>query len=109
MVATSGLRAASEMISSISGASWSLLSSSVQCWMSSTMARRMSPSVLAETDALGDGQQVEQVAFDDRRDDRFLVLEVVVDVADAHAGGFRDLRHAGAVEALAAGSIRWRR
>ena len=42
----------------------------------------------------------------DRADDRFLVLEVVIDVAGAHAGDLRDLRDAGAMKAVLAKALR---
>ena len=46
-----------------------------------------------------------QVLRHDRRDDGFLVVEIVIDVAGAHAGGLRDLRDAGAVEAVLAETL----
>jgi len=53
----------------------------------------------------GQRQDPRQILCHDRRDDGFLVVEVVVDVAGAHAGSLGDLRDARAVKSMAAEAI----
>jgi hypothetical protein len=47
-------------------------------------------------------QHLIQIILDDRADDRFLVGEVAVDMANAHAGFDCNFRHAGRMKAMAA-------
>ena len=53
----------------------------------------------------GQGQQGLEILRDDRADDRFLVLEIVVDMTGAHAGDLRDLCDARAMKAVLAKAL----
>ena len=61
--------------------------------------------VLGGAQFRGHGEQAAEILFDNRGDDRLLVVEVVIDVSGAHAGLTADLRNAGAVEAMAAETV----
>src|SRR5258706_11633384 len=52
-------------------------------------------------DLFKQSEQILDLLVDDGRDDRLFILEIVIDVADAHTGSLRNHGHAGTVKSVA--------